>query len=185
MKELRHLALAITLAGSYVRATPRLQADITDYLPQFRARRKELLAQQPKWLVHQYGESVLTTWETTFQVVEGQSQKAARVLSLNFLNEDDIFPDFSILDTTGDDFVWTTSVFQDAKVNRYDIEEVFRILQGFLLMKFQSDQGSYSMHKLVSAGAYDRLELDARRQYGCSVALLLCHLNVKTEDADH
>ena len=180
MKELGHLALAITLAGSYVTATPRLQADITDYLPEFRARRKELLAQQPKWLVHQYGESVLTTWETTFQEVEGQSQKAAQ-----FLSEDDIFPDISILDTTGDDFVWTTSVFQDAKVNRYDIEEVFRILQCFSLVKFQSDQGSYSMHKLVSAGAYDRLELDARRQYGCSVALLLCHLIVKTEDADH
>ena len=106
-------------------------------------------------------------------------------LAAQFLSEDDIFPDISILDTTGDDFVWTTSVFQDAKVNRYDIEEVFRILQCFSLVKFQSDQGSYSMHKLVSAGAYDRLELDARRQYGCSVALLLCHLIVKTEDADH
>jgi len=34
VKELGYLALAITLAGSYVSATPRLSSDIRGYLPE-------------------------------------------------------------------------------------------------------------------------------------------------------
>ena len=43
-------------------------------------------------LIHRYGESVLSTWETSFAAVERQSAIAARLLSLlAFLNFDDIF----------------------------------------------------------------------------------------------
>lgn len=41
--ELRNLALAIKLAGSYVVATPRLISSISVYLPEYRERRKQLL----------------------------------------------------------------------------------------------------------------------------------------------
>ena len=45
VKELGHLALAITLAGTYVAATPRLRGDLMQYLPEYQQRRKTLLAQ--------------------------------------------------------------------------------------------------------------------------------------------
>ncbi|KAL9132072.1 MAG: hypothetical protein Q9175_006610 [Cornicularia normoerica] len=43
VQELGYLALAITLAGSYVSVTPRFSADIRRYLPEYRQRRTELL----------------------------------------------------------------------------------------------------------------------------------------------
>jgi hypothetical protein len=87
------IALAITLAGSYVAATPRLRSDIRLYLLEYRERRKQLLGMKAKKLIHQYGESVLSTWEASFAAVERQSVTAARLLSLlAFLNFDDIFP---------------------------------------------------------------------------------------------
>ena len=42
VEELGYLALAVTLAGSYVAATPRLRSDIRSYLPEYRERRKQL-----------------------------------------------------------------------------------------------------------------------------------------------
>jgi hypothetical protein len=64
VKELGYLALAVTLSSTYVGRTPRLQSDITAYLPEYRRRRRELLKRKPESLIHQYSESVLTTWET-------------------------------------------------------------------------------------------------------------------------
>ncbi|KAL6240203.1 hypothetical protein RBB50_012904 [Rhinocladiella similis] len=76
------LALAIILAGSYITATPRLQADIIKYLPDYRRRRKELLAKKLDWLVDQYGASVLVTWEATFEAIEARNAGACHFLTL-------------------------------------------------------------------------------------------------------
>ena len=59
--ELGRFALAINLAGSYISNTPLL--DLPQYLLRYREQRKYLLDQKPSQLLHQYGESVLTTWE--------------------------------------------------------------------------------------------------------------------------
>jgi hypothetical protein len=69
VKELGCLALAVTLAATYVGSTPRLQSDIKAYLLKYRQRRRELLRRKPESLVHQYSESVLTTWETSYAAV--------------------------------------------------------------------------------------------------------------------
>src|ERR1700754_1500985 len=63
--ELGYLALAVTLAGSYVAVTPRLSGNIKQCLPEYRRQRKELLSLKPERLVHQYEASVLMTWETS------------------------------------------------------------------------------------------------------------------------
>jgi len=42
------LALAITLAGLYVAATPRLRSDIRLYLLEYRERRKQLLSMKAR-----------------------------------------------------------------------------------------------------------------------------------------
>jgi hypothetical protein len=66
VEQLGCLALAISLAGAYIAATPRLRSDIHQYLLEYQERRKILLNQKPKRHIHQYGESVLTTWESSF-----------------------------------------------------------------------------------------------------------------------
>lgn len=55
VEELGYLALAITLAGSYMSVTPRLRSDIGGYLPEYRRRRRELLQRRLKQHVHRYG----------------------------------------------------------------------------------------------------------------------------------
>lgn len=53
VKELGYLTFAITLAGSYVSVTPRLQSDIRGYFQAYRRRRrKELFRREPKQHVH-------------------------------------------------------------------------------------------------------------------------------------
>ena len=61
VKELGYLTLAITLAGSYVSAMPRLSSNIRRYLPECRQGRKEILQQRPKRYIHQYEKSIKST----------------------------------------------------------------------------------------------------------------------------
>jgi tetratricopeptide (TPR) repeat protein len=92
VQELGCLALAVTLAGSYVHETPGMSSDLGLYLTEFKVHREQLLGQRAHRVVHQYGESVLSTWEISFEAVQQQAPVAAQLLSLlAFLNFDDIF----------------------------------------------------------------------------------------------
>ncbi len=81
VNELGCLALAIILAGSHVAATPRLSSDLRRYLYEYQAQRKKLLARKPTRYIHQYRESVLSTWETSFDAVAAVSPFASRLLT--------------------------------------------------------------------------------------------------------
>ena len=191
VKELGYLALAITLAGSYVSVTPRLSSDIRSYLPEYQQRRKELLRQRAKRYIHQYGESVLSTWEVSFEAIKDYNPAAARLLGLlAFMNFEDIFMGLfdgdgaSILisaptritepveATISPDKTWRTFLFCGQKWTAYDLESAFGTLQNYSLIQWKSDQGSYIMHKLVHAWGQDRLEADRQRQLS-SLALEL------------
>ncbi|KAK3621115.1 hypothetical protein LTR56_022979 [Elasticomyces elasticus] len=78
--ELDYLALAVTRAGAYVAATPRIRSNIADYLPEYRRRRKALLSQKAEQQIHQYGESVLSTWEMSCAAIAKQCLVAVRLL---------------------------------------------------------------------------------------------------------
>jgi hypothetical protein len=79
VKELEHLALAITLALSYVTTTPRLWSDVRQYLPEYRERRKQLLSVRATKHVHRYGESVPSTWETSFSATASKITESAGI----------------------------------------------------------------------------------------------------------
>ena len=191
VKELGYLALAITLAGSYISVTPRLSSDIWRYLPEYRQRRKELLCQRAKQHIHHYGESVLSTWEASFEAIKDHNPAAARLLSLlAFVNFEDIF--LSLFDwdgagvlasapthvvepseaTISSDETWRTFLFCGQKWTVYNLESAFGTLQNYSLIQWKSDQESYAMHKLVHAWGQDRLEVDRQRQLS-SLALEL------------
>lgn len=179
-KELGHLALAVTLAATYVGSTPRLQSDIKAYLPEYRRRRRELLRRKPESLVHQYNESVLTTWETSYQAVVDRCPEAAVLMTiLSFLNFDDIFLAFFNTDDqsrdsrdrveadvestenyTAEDEAgtsWRHIVSPERILDVYKIEECFAVLQRYSFVRWKADQQSYAMHELVHAWGHDRL----------------------------
>ena len=185
VKELGYLALAITLAGSYVSMTPRLSSDLKGFLPEYRQRRKALLGQKPKRLIHQYGESVLGTWEISFSAIERQSQEASRLLTLlAFLHFDDILQDlFSRAmvsqertrekDKVETELVWHSLISPENQLDIYTIEAAFRCLQSFSLIRWRPDQSSYTIHKLVHAWGYDRLNQDQQITFGFAALQLL------------
>jgi tetratricopeptide (TPR) repeat protein len=182
-EELGKLALAITLAGSYVAVTPRLRSNIRLFLPEYRTRRKKLLSMRAKKLIHQYGGSVLSTWETSFAAVARQSAVAARLLSLlAFLNFDDISPAlFERVHALGpplgkgneSDRLWQSYLSPDGPMDQYAVESAFVVLQTYSLVQLREDQGGYAMHKLVHAWGSERLDEDERRQVSVIALQLL------------
>ena len=191
VRELGYLALAITLAGSYVSVTPRLSSDIGRYLPEYRQRRKELLQRRATRYIHQYGESVLSTWEASFEAIENHNPCATRLLSLlAFVNFEDIF--LGLFDGDGADVLasalsrvtkssnattlsnetWQSFLFSEQQWIVNELESAFETLQSYSLIQWKLDQKSYAMHKLVHAWGQDRLETDRQRQLS-SLALEL------------
>jgi tetratricopeptide (TPR) repeat protein len=194
VRELGCLALAVTLAGSYVGTTQRLQSHVKGYLVEYRQRRRELLKRKPERLVHQYSESVLTTWETSHRAVSEQCPEASVLMAmLSCLSSDDIFLGlFSVneqLDDTRrtgeeDDTSWRCLLYPDLKLDRYRIEEYFRVLQKFSLVQWKVDQQSYAMHKLVHAWGFDRLT--GHEQYKtCQAAFRLVLEAIEVVNGSH
>ena len=198
VKELRHLALAIILAGSYVSLTPRLSSDIRGYLPEYREWRKELLHRRAKRHIHQYGESVLSTWETSFEAIENQNPAAARFLSLlAFVNFEDIFLGLFGGDSAGvlastrsrgaepsnattlSDETWQSFLLSEQRRTVYELESAFGTLQTYSLIQWKADQESYAMHKLVHAWGQDRLEADRQRQVSSLTLKLMADATVE------
>jgi tetratricopeptide (TPR) repeat protein len=188
VNELGHLALAVTLAGSYVATRPRLSSDLRQYLPEYRERRKQLLDLKATKYVHRYSESVLSTWETSFAAVARQSPVASRLLSLlAFFNFDDIFFDPFIsrtnpnnnADVQPDDWVnlnnqrWRVFVSPEASLDQYEVESAFAVLQTFSLVQWRNNQASYTTHKLVHAWGRDRLDTDQQRELSLAALELL------------
>jgi tetratricopeptide (TPR) repeat protein len=177
VRELGCLALAVTLAAAYVGTTPRLQSNVRAYLPEYRQRRRELLERKPEMLVHQYNESVLTTWETSYQAVAGQCPEASVLMTmLSCLSFDDIFLGLFGIDdqvkdsrraedeVDGDGASWRRLLSPGPRLDRYRIEEGFRVLQKYSLVQWKADQQSYTMHKLVHAWGFDRLTGEEQRK---------------------
>jgi tetratricopeptide (TPR) repeat protein len=163
VKELGCLALAITIAGTYVSQTPRLSSNLPAYLEEYHQRRKDLLDEQPDELIHRYDHSVMTVWETSYSSVYDQLPEACRVLTLlAFINYEDIFLDLFGLESytsavpIGES--WTSVISAQGNVNIHDFEKCFAILERYSLLHRQRNNKSlYSMHRLVHAWSHDRL----------------------------
>jgi tetratricopeptide (TPR) repeat protein len=176
VNELGFLALAIALAGSYVGAMPQLRSNLHLYLPEYRAQRRRLLDNKPKKHIHRYGESVLSTWETSFVAVMRQSVIAANLLSLlAFLNFDDIYPTLFEFGDGGEcqDVQnrpkWQLFLSPQKPINDRGIEAAMSVLEMYWLVQWRDVQSSYVMHKLVHAWALERLEETQQRQLSVAV----------------
>ena len=91
--ELGHFALAVSLAAAYVASARRLRAHPAEYLVEYGERKRPLLARKPKKHIDQYGESVLTTWETTYAAISSRCPEACNMMALiAFLSSSNIFP---------------------------------------------------------------------------------------------
>ncbi|RYC82197.1 hypothetical protein BFJ63_vAg14905 [Fusarium oxysporum f. sp. narcissi] len=162
--ELGNLALAVSMAGKYVSQTPRLSSDLSAYLDEFRNRRRDLLSETPDKLVARYHHSVMTVWETSYAAVSEHLPEAGRLLTLLcFIHYDDIFLELFGLDTdSGSTAVapWMSVLGCQMRADLHQLEKCFRVLENYSLCQRKMIQTSYSIHRLVHAWGYDRLQSD-------------------------
>lgn len=104
------MPLAIDQAGAYLHT---MQKQLASYLPLLHHTHiKETLSRKPPSSVWHYEESVFSTWELSFQEIQGKHPKAAELLTLcSFLSNGEIQPDMlerglSIMDPQGKDCSW-------------------------------------------------------------------------------
>lgn len=182
--ELGHFALAVSLAAAYVASTRRLQGRPANYLVEYTERKKTLLARKPKKHIDQYGESVLTTWETTYAAISSQCPEACNLLTLiAFLSSSDIF-----LELFGSDYdtasgILASVIFGQASTTslRVTIDNSIETLELYSLLQWNKTAASFSMHKLVHAWSMERLDTDQQAMF-CSAAWnYLRHLFPVTE----
>ncbi|KAK3380656.1 hypothetical protein B0T24DRAFT_697246 [Lasiosphaeria ovina] len=185
-KELGFLALAITLAGSYVSQTPRLSSNLSAYLKDFRRRRRELLHELPEKLVHQYEHSMMTAWETSHSAVETQMPLACRVLGiLAFINYDDIFLGlFGLSFECGEKLIWTELISETDDFDMHSLEKCFAVLERYSLVRRQANKDSYSMHRLIYTWYYEWLMKNKRHDIWMLRIAALEILFIATRDMD-
>jgi hypothetical protein len=177
IEELGHFALAVSLAAAYVASTRRLKAHPAGYLVEYAERKRTLLARKPKKHVDQYGESVLTTWETSYAAIASQCPEACKLLTfLSFLSSSNIFPDLLGPDYEDASGILASMIFVSASKNSLqDILDVgFETLETYSLLQWNDKRKTYSMHKLVHTKAFERLESDEQVTF-CSATLNYLH----------
>ena len=196
VEELGFFALAVSLAGYYVKQTPWLFSDLARYLPQYRQKRKEILSEKPRQAVHYYKESVLTTWETSFSAVQARSPNAANVfLLVCWLNPNDVFEEIfngvfippHEMDckeaTTLKQFqsiLWPTK----ENIDMHSVSTCFRYLQDYSLVRWEPTQCSHRIDTLVQAWAQDRLDSKSQKEFiTLAVALIKVAIYLKPRDA--
>ena len=178
VNELGCLALAVNLAGTYVSHSARLSLHVEEYLTEYRQRRRKLLDLKPSPLIHQYGESVMTTWETSFAAVRARSLEASSLLTLlAFLDNRHIFLDLFSLDgtpVTSKDLPWLSAIWGSRNVDIYKLENCFSILESFSLIQRDPSDNTYVMHTLVHAWSRHRIsEKPAEETRFCTAAFEL------------
>lgn len=167
VKELGYLALAIAGAGSYISQTPRLSSDLPRYLQEYRQQEHRLLQELPQELVDMYGHSVMTVWETSYLAVYDQAPEACFILTLlGFVNNEDIFLDlFDPQSGAGSapqwEESWAKAIGMQDGVCIWDLERYLAILERYSLLQRKINENtnnhSYSMHRLVHTWSYNRL----------------------------
>lgn len=173
VEELGHLALAVTLAGAWVVATPH--KSVKDYLPDYLARRSAFLRRKADSNAHNYEKSVFATWEMSYEAISEQCPAAANMLSfLAFIDNNDILlrllnpaADAHTIVSTASDLNWQQTISPEIPLEDV-VDGVFETLAKYSLVKWSEDTGSYSMHKLVHAWGHDRLTPDLRAKYGAA-----------------
>lgn len=159
--ELGHFALAVSLAAAYVASTRRLEAHPANYLIEYAERKKALLAREPKKHIDQYGESVLTTWETTYAAIFDRCPEACNLLTLlAFFNSSDIFPElFSSDHQTASVILASVIWVQTSTMSLQEtIDTGMETLELYSLLQWNDKDMAFSMHKLVYTWSIERLD---------------------------
>jgi tetratricopeptide (TPR) repeat protein len=179
-EELGHFALAVRLAAAHIANTRRLKGHPADYLNEYKEQKTSLLARRPKQHIDQYGESVLTTWETSYAAIASQCPEACNLLTLlSFLSSSNLFPEL-----LGSSYGFSSGILESMicvqksiMPLQKSIDDGFETLELYSLLQWNKQHDAYSMHKLVHTWAFERLGSDEQVKVCFAVWNYLNHLS--------
>ncbi|ESU10201.1 hypothetical protein FGSG_12516 [Fusarium graminearum PH-1] len=150
LRALDYIPLAITQAAAYInRRAPR--ASVQTYLDAFRESDKKkgsLLNRDAGDLRRDetVSNSVVTTWQVTFEQIHQERPSAAKLLSfISFFNPQGI-PGFVLHDYNTD---LTDNVDRDAEAESDDFEDDLDVLRGYSLVSVTAAKDVFEVHSLV------------------------------------
>jgi tetratricopeptide (TPR) repeat protein len=155
--EMDGLPLALDQAGAYIEETG---CSLTDYRNRFRQRRKDLLSRRGR-SGRGYPASVGSTWSLSFQQVEQRSAAAADLLRVcAYLSPDAIPEEMIVAGATQ-----LGPLLQPLATDPTLLDEAIAILRGFSLVRRNSQEQTFSIHRLVQAVLKESMNEQTLRQW--------------------
>ncbi|KAI5926228.1 hypothetical protein F4810DRAFT_656035 [Camillea tinctor] len=175
VQRLGHFPLAIEQAGAYI--SHRVSDDddsysqaLDGYLDLYKRNAKKLFDKQQPITQNHRNDTILTTWEVSFNAVRNENPEAAHLLLLcGFLANSDIFEEMINLG-------WKLSP------NDLTFDDLARELSSYSLVSLRGANDAFLVHPLVQFWARERLSLDVQRRLAKEVVQLVARgLRLKEE----
>ena len=189
VRELGYLALAIDQAGAYIASG---QCRLDDFLDTFNTHRKHLMQNEAYRGASGNDRAVYATWDLSYAAIARQADLAVNEAlregpkaALKILQ---IIPFFHNEDVMEDIFRYAAENSEDQSEAEREAEDSFpsallclrpdgcwesqnfrqglQTLLSFSLVRQESSQPHFSMHRLVHSWAYDRLTVAEKTQFG-------------------
>lgn len=159
---LDHMPLALTQAAAFINRTPRMS--ISRYLTEVDHDPASLSS---KYLVDNRRDpnasnSIMTTWQISFDYIRKRSSAAARLLSL-----------MSMFDRQGIPKSLLVNEYQEAGQANADFDHDMYMLTSFCLVKASTDEESFEMHGLVQSATRTWLEQNEELLQWKEISVLL------------
>ncbi|KAI1126623.1 hypothetical protein F5Y10DRAFT_209678 [Nemania abortiva] len=177
---LEYFPLAIEQAGAYI--SQRTSDDLgsyrralDDYLDSYKRNAKMLLEyKRSSVLWGNRNDTVLTTWEVSFNAITKESPEASDLLlRCGFLANNDIFEGMF-------------SLGRKLPTEDTTFKESVSKLSSYSLVRFRGGHDAFSIHPLVQFWARERLHLDVQQQLASSVLHMLADgLQLRNEKEYH
>ena len=172
LDELQGLPLALVQAGAYLRTT---KMSILKYLQTYREKWTSLMESQDKTSLLEYGEqSVLMTWQVSYERVKSVKPEAAKLLDLwAFLSPDDIWDELATSTVDSDTYVGDIGSLSFLSGDDIMFFDCVRVLSQYSLVTGLTDKESYSIHSVLHAWSLHNVKLSGEEQLLSSFALRL------------
>lgn len=151
------LPLALDQAGAYIEET---HCSLSDYLSRYRTRRVDLLNWHG-WARTDHPEPVATTWSLSFEKVEQQSPAAADLLRLCAFLEPSAIPEEILTEGAPG----LGQALDQAVGDPVGLEEAYRELRKFSLLRRDAQAKILTVHRLVQAVLRENMDGEAQRQW--------------------
>ncbi|GCE22220.1 FxSxx-COOH system tetratricopeptide repeat protein [Dictyobacter kobayashii] len=149
--------LALDQAGAYIEETG---CGFGEYLQLYEQHHAKLLARRGRQATH-YPDSVVTTWELSFQKIEQAYPAATKLLQLCAYLSPDHIPEELFTKAAEH---WPP-ILQQAVADQFTFNELLEALLAFSLIKRLTQEHLLSLHRLVQAVQLDRMNIGEQHKW--------------------